>query len=69
MPPWITPEECAKRLGVSPQRIYTLLRAGRIPGARKVGSKWRGSWHIPASEDGNVHVLRTRTPFRRLNTP
>jgi excisionase family DNA binding protein len=66
MPQWITPEECAKRLGVSPQRIYTLLRAGRIPGARKVGSKWRGSWHIPLHDDGSVGVIPTRRPFDHL---
>lgn len=32
--------EAAKALGVSPQRIHELLRAGRIVGAQRVGRYW-----------------------------
>lgn len=36
----IDPVEAAKRLGVSRQWIHKLLKAGRLPGARKVGRAW-----------------------------
>jgi excisionase family DNA binding protein len=36
----LTSEEAALWLRVSPRTLYTWLRAGRVPGARRVGRRW-----------------------------
>jgi len=51
----ISPEEMAAMHGVQLTTIYRILRADqkrppeaqKIPGAQRVGDKWRGSWLIP----------------------
>src|SRR5512139_2682858 len=46
---WITTQEAAERLGVSPARIRQLVAENQIS-ARKMGSKYRGQWQVKASE-------------------
>ncbi len=38
---WLTPEELADLMRVHRQTIYRELRAGRLPGAIKIGRQWR----------------------------
>jgi hypothetical protein len=39
---WITPEEYANKYRISLPSLYPALRAGRVPGAKKVmGRAWR----------------------------
>ena len=38
---WYSPEEAGDYLGVSPETIRNLCRAGKIPGAKQVGRQWR----------------------------
>ena len=45
MPKHFGVSEVARLRGVTLQHIYNMLRAGRIPGARKIGRTWR----IPAA--------------------
>jgi excisionase family DNA binding protein len=40
LPPVLTVQQAAEYLGISPQELYILLKAGRIP-AFKVGTEWR----------------------------
>lgn len=37
----LTPEEAAEILKVSPKTVVQLCREGRIPGAKKIGRRWR----------------------------
>lgn len=37
----LTLEEAAVRLQVSPNTAYRLARAGKLPGAKKIGRFWR----------------------------
>jgi excisionase family DNA binding protein len=39
--PMYTPEDLSQRLNVSVQTITRWVRAGRVPGQRKVGHVWR----------------------------
>ena len=43
MPECLTIHEVAKLLRLGERTTYTMLREGRIPGAAKVGGKWRVS--------------------------
>jgi DeoR/GlpR family transcriptional regulator of sugar metabolism len=51
----LSPEEFAERVGVAANTIHRVLRADqereedqrRIPGAYKIGTKYRGQWRIP----------------------
>ncbi len=39
---WISPEEYANKYRISLQSLYPALRAGRVPGAKRVmGRAWR----------------------------
>ncbi len=42
---YVSPEEAATYFGLTPETIRRLCRAGKIPGARRVG----GVWRIPRS--------------------
>jgi excisionase family DNA binding protein len=42
---WITTQEAAERLGVTPARIRQMVAENQIS-ARKMGSKYRGQWQI-----------------------
>ena len=46
---WYTTEQAANILGVHIETVRRLLRAGKIPGARKVGRAWRipSDWILP----------------------
>jgi len=46
---WITTQEAADRLGVTPTRIRQLIAENQIS-AQKMGGKYRGQWQIKASE-------------------
>ncbi len=37
----LAPADAAKRLSVHPKTLVRAARAGRVPGARRVGSGWR----------------------------
>ena len=39
LPPVLTPQQAAEYLGISPEELYVLLKAGRIP-AFKIAAKW-----------------------------
>ncbi len=41
MPPTISTDEAAKRLGVTPDRVRMLCAQRRIKGARLVGRTWQ----------------------------
>lgn len=62
-PRYVTTVEAAEALGITVARIHALLREGRITGARKIGAR-RGTWIMPAKEDGKPevkpHPLRPR---------
>jgi acetoin utilization protein AcuB len=46
---WITTQEAAERLGVTPARIRQMVAENQIS-ARKMGSKYRGQWQINSNE-------------------
>jgi len=46
---WITTQEAAERLGVTPARIRQMVAENQIS-ARKMGSKYRGQWQIKSSD-------------------
>ena len=46
---WITTQEAADRLGVTPARIRQMVAENQIS-ARKMGSKYRGQWQVKSSE-------------------
>jgi acetoin utilization protein AcuB len=46
---WISTQEAAERLGVTPARIRQMVAENQIS-ARKMGSKYRGQWQIKSSE-------------------
>lgn len=46
---WITTQEAADRLGVTPARIRQMVSENQIS-ARKMGSKYRGQWQIKSNE-------------------
>jgi acetoin utilization protein AcuB len=46
---WISTQEAADRLGVTPARIRQMVAENQIS-ARKMGSKYRGQWQIKSSE-------------------
>jgi acetoin utilization protein AcuB len=46
---WITTQEAADRLGVTPARIRQMVAENQIS-ARKMGSKYRGQWQIKSNE-------------------
>jgi excisionase family DNA binding protein len=41
---YLTPRECARELGISLDRIYTLLWSGRLAASKND----RGEWRVPA---------------------
>ncbi len=41
MPKYLTINEVAELLRLGERTVYDMLRAGRLPGAAKVGGKWR----------------------------
>ncbi|MDV7391031.1 hypothetical protein RZS08_06755 [Arthrospira platensis SPKY1] len=53
----IDTKEAARLLDVTQTRIQQLLIAGRIPGARKIGSPMRGIWVIEVSDDAPLTVI------------
>ncbi len=40
---WISPRECAERLGLHPQSVYELFARGKLPGGR-IGRCVRLDW-------------------------
>ena len=46
---WISTQEAADRLGVTPARIRQMVAENQIS-ARKMGSKYRGQWQVKSSE-------------------
>ena len=53
MKDYLTPLEAAKRLGISRNRLYQLLKEHRIMGARR----YAGLWRIPV--DMEITIGRT----------
>jgi len=51
--------EAARRLGISTQRVLQLLKAGRIPGATKLGGQ-RGIWVIAVENDESPKITPAR---------
>lgn len=41
LPRFLSPKQFAEELQAHRQTIYVKLRAGEIPGARKVGGRWK----------------------------
>ena len=37
----LTPEEFAEKYKIGRTKLYEMLRAGKIPGAFKIGNTWR----------------------------
>lgn len=56
----LTTAQAARALGISPQRLRTLLDAGRLPGAYRLG--W--AWVIPPAALEAVRVRKTGRPKR-----
>lgn len=55
---WISPEEYATRYRISLASLYPALRAGRVPGAKRVmGRMWR-IW----DDDPAAAAEKTETP-------
>lgn len=48
--------ELARQLGVSRQRVHQLLQEGRVPGARRKGSRWK----VPRAVIVGMAVARGR---------
>jgi excisionase family DNA binding protein len=38
---WLTTQEVADQLRIDPETVYRLCRAGKMPGALKLGRSWR----------------------------
>ena len=60
--PYLTAEEAAAKLGVSPIRIRQLCQSGQIEGAAKFGR----AWLIPVDKNGDVRRrwLKRGPPFK-----
>lgn len=44
---WLTVEEVAQRIRLSMSKVYRMLEAGEIPGARKYAATWRiPHWYV-----------------------
>ena len=62
---WISPEEYANRYRISLPSLYPALRAGRVPGSKRVGGgrAWR-IWDdgpTPHSQFNNEQQFRSHT--------
>jgi excisionase family DNA binding protein len=53
---FLTVEEAAKLLKVKPSTVKTWARAGKIPGAAKLGKVWRFNRRIMSDELGKAHI-------------
>jgi acetoin utilization protein AcuB len=64
---WITTQEAAERLGVTPARIRQMVAENQIS-ARKMGSKYRGQWQVKSSEvEKRVHEKGVTQTMRVKN--
>lgn len=57
--PNLTPAEAAQLLGISRQRVMTLLESGRIPGAFSNGTGERRYWTIPSEALADIKPKKT----------
>jgi acetoin utilization protein AcuB len=64
---WITTQEAADRLGVTPTRIRQLIAENQIS-AQKMGGKYRGQWQIKSSDiEKRVHEKGVTQTMRVKN--
>ena len=64
---WITTQEAADRLGVTPARIRQMVAENQIS-ARKMGSKYRGQWQVKSSEvEKRIHKKGVTQTMRVKN--
>ena len=64
---WITTQEAADRLGVTPARIRQMVAENQIS-ARKMGSKYRGQWQVKSSEvEKRIHKKGVTQSMRVKN--
>lgn len=41
LPRYLDPQRFAEEIGVHRQTVYVMLREGDVPGARKIGQRWK----------------------------
>ncbi len=65
-PEWLTAAEVSEQIRFSVGRVYRLARAGRIPGAVKIGGRYRFSRKkLEAWLEDGAPLPRTRRLTRR----